>query len=155
MSKQHIHQFNIIGISVRTTNENMQAMKDIPALWNKFMVGQVAEKIPNKIDDTVYCIYTDYEKDHTKPYTTILGCKVKNLDHIPEGMTGKSVPAGDYTPFIAKGNIMQGSVYNEWMKIWDANLPRTFTSDFEVYGAKAQHPENAEVDIFIAVQPTL
>jgi predicted transcriptional regulator YdeE len=152
MSKQHIHQFNIIGISVRTTNENMQAMKDIPELWNKFMTGQVAEKIPNKIDDTVYCIYTDYEKDHTKPYTTILGCKVKNLDHIPEGMTGKSIPAGDYTPFLAKGNIMQGSVYNEWMKIWDANLPRTFTSDFEVYGAKAQNPENAEVDIFISLR---
>jgi predicted transcriptional regulator YdeE len=155
MSKQHINQFNMIGISVRTTNENMQAAKDIPALWNKFTAEQIAGKIPNKIDGTVYCIYTDYEKDHTKPYTTILGCKVKNLDHIPEGMTGKNIQAGDYTLFTAKGNIMQGSVYNEWMKIWDAGLPRAFTSDFEVYGTKAQNFENAEVDIFIAVQPTL
>jgi predicted transcriptional regulator YdeE len=151
MNKQHINEFNIIGISVRTTNENMQAAKDIPALWSKFTTEEIPGKIPNKIDDIVYCIYTDYEKDHTKPYTTILGCKVKNLDHIPEGMTGKSIPAGEYTPFIAKGNIMQGSVYNEWMKIWETNLPRIFSSDFEVYGVKAQDFENAEVDIFIAV----
>lgn len=151
MSTQHINQFHIIGISVRTTNENMQATKDIPALWDKFMKEQIAGKIPNKIDDTVYCIYTDYEKDHTKPYTTILGCKVKNLDTIPAGMIGKSIEGGDYTPFTAKGNVMQGSVFNEWTKIWNANLPRTFTSDFEVYGAKAQNFENAEVDIFIAV----
>jgi predicted transcriptional regulator YdeE len=154
MRTQHISSFHIIGISVRTTNENMQAMKDIPALWNKFTTERITGKIPNKIDNTVYCIYTDYEKDHTKPYTTILGCKVKNLDQVPEGMIGKNIQAGEYTSFIAKGNIMQGAVYNEWMKIWNANLPRTFTADFEVYGAKAQDFENAEVDIFIAVQPT-
>jgi predicted transcriptional regulator YdeE len=152
MKTQHIQPFYIIGISVRTTNENMQAMKDIPALWNKFMTGQIAEKITNKIDDMVYCVYTDYEKDHTKPYTTILGCRVKSLDHIPEGMTGTSIHGGDYQLFTAKGNVAQGSVYNEWLKIWDANLPRTFTADFEVYGSKAQDPENAEVDIFISLR---
>jgi len=37
------------------------------------------------------------------------------------------------------------------MKIWDANLPRTFTADFEVYDEKAQNPEDAAVDIFIAI----
>jgi predicted transcriptional regulator YdeE len=151
MRTQHINLFNVIGISVRTTNENMQAGKDIPALWNKFLKEQLAEKIPDKLEDTVYCIYTDYEKDHTKPYTTILGCKVKNLDHIPEGMVGKCVPEGTYTSFTAKGNVMQGAVFNEWTKIWNANLLRTFTSDFEVYGTKAHDFENAEVDIFIAI----
>ena len=31
-------QFKIIGISVRTINENNKAMMDIPALWNKFLL---------------------------------------------------------------------------------------------------------------------
>jgi predicted transcriptional regulator YdeE len=152
MNNQKVKQFSVIGISVRTTNENEQAAKDIPALWNKFMAEAIATKIPNKIDDAFYCIYTEYEKDHTKPYTTILGCKVENLDTIPNGMIGKIVNEATYTKHIAKGNIMQGIVFNEWVKIWNTNLPRTFTADFEIYGAKAQNPENAEVDIFIAVK---
>ena len=31
-----LESFKVIGISVRTTNENGQAAKDIPFLWNKF-----------------------------------------------------------------------------------------------------------------------
>ncbi len=151
MSTQKIQKFNVIGIAVRTSNENEQAATDIPALWEKFMAEGIAEKIPNKTDHSLYCIYTDYEKDHTKPYTTILGCKVENLDIIPDGMVGKTFETATYKKYVAKGNILQGLVYNEWIKIWNAGLPRTFTADFEVYGEKAQNPEDAEVDIYIAV----
>ncbi len=151
MSNQTIQKFSVIGISVRTSNENGQAGQDIPALWNKFMTEGIAEQIPNKIDNSIYCIYTEYEKDHTKPYTTILGCKVENLDAIPNGMVGKIFEETTYSKHIAKGNILQGMVFNEWTKIWNSDLSRTFTADFEVYGEKAQNPENAEVDIFIAV----
>jgi predicted transcriptional regulator YdeE len=70
---------------LRTTNENNQAAQDIPVLWEKLMNEGIVNAIPNKIDTTIYSLYTDYEKDHTKPYTTILGCKVENIDHIPEG----------------------------------------------------------------------
>ena len=152
MSNQKIQKFSVIGISVRTSNENGQAGQDIPALWNKFMSEGIAEKIPNKIDNSIYCIYTEYEKDHTKPYTTILGCKVENLDTIPNGMVGKTFDEANYTKHIAKGNILHGMVFGKWTKIWNSNLDRTFTADFEVYGEKAQNPENAEVDIFVAVK---
>jgi len=151
MNHQQIEPFNIIGISVRTTNENGQAVKDIPALWNRFMSEGIANKIPNKTSESIYCIYTEYEKDHTKPYTTIIGCRVDQVENIPAGMVGETFAGGPYMQFMAKGNLMQGAVYNEWMKIWDANLPRTFTADFEVYDEKAQNPEDAAVDIFIAI----
>jgi predicted transcriptional regulator YdeE len=152
MTIQNKKQFNIVGISVRTTNENGQMGQDIPALWSKFITEGIAQKTPNKIDNTIYCIYTDYEKDHTKPYTTILGCMVEHLNTIPNGMVGKAFDEASYTKFTAKGNILQGLVFNEWTKIWNMNLNRAFTADFEVYGEKAQNPENAEVDIFIAVK---
>ena len=152
MSNQTIQKFSVIGISVRTTNENNQAGQDIPALWNKFITEGISEKIPNKTDSSIYCIYTEYEKDHTKPYTTILGCKVENLDTIPNGMIGKAFEEATYTKHIAKGNILQGMVFGEWAKIWNSDLDRAFTADFEVYGEKAQNPENAEVDIFVAVK---
>lgn len=147
-----IETFNVIGISVRTTNENGTSAQDIPALWNKFMTEEIQGKIPNKISEDIFCIYTDYEKDHTKPYTTILGCKVESLDNIPENMVGKTVESADYEELIAKGNLSEGIVYSKWLEIWNSNLDRVFTADFEVYGEKVQNPENAEVDIYIAIR---
>lgn len=147
-----IQSFNVIGISVRTTNENGQSSQDIPALWNNFLTEGVITKIPNIIENSIYCIYTEYEKDHTKPYTCIVGCKVSTLEDIPNEMVGKTFEEAKYTQFVAKGNINQGMVFEEWIKIWNSDLPRTFTADFEVYGERAQNPENAEVDIFIAVK---
>ena len=152
MSIQTIQKFSVIGISVRTTNENGQAGQDIPALWSKFMSEGILEKIPNKIDNSIFCIYTEYEKDHTKPYTTILGCSVLSLENIPNEMVGKTFDEANYAKYIAKGNIMQGMVFGVWTKIWNSDLDRTFTADFEVYGEKSQNPENAEVDIFVAVK---
>ena len=152
MSNPTIPAFAVIGISIRTTNENGQAGQDIPALWNRFLTEGITAKIPNKIDNAVYCIYTDYEKDHTRPYTTILGCKVATLDAVPKGMVSKRIETATYTKHTARGSLSQGMVFDTWTEIWKADLPRTFTADFEVYGEKAQNPEDAEVDTFVAVE---
>lgn len=151
MTSQKITTFSIIGISVRTSNENNQSSIDIPELWNKFITEGITEKISNKIDDAIYCIYTEYEKDHTKPYTAILGCKVSNLENIPAGMVGKTFEEGNYVKRVAIGNILERMIFKEWTTIWNLNLNRSYTQDFEVYGEKAQNPENAEVEIFVAV----
>ena len=147
-----IEKFDIIGIAVNTTNENGQSGQDIPALWDKFIKEDIAKKIPNRVGDEIYCLYTDYEKDHTKPYTTILGCKVSTIDEVPQGMVGKKISEATYIKNIAKGSILEGIVFEEWAKIWNADLNRAFTTDFEVYGKKAQNPTHAEVDIFVAVK---
>ena len=152
MNKVKSEPFKVIGISVRTTNENNQAAIDIAALWGKFMNENVLNAIPNKIDNTVYSIYTDYESDHTKPYTTLLGCKVENLNTIPDGMMGKSFNGGDYVKLSAKGDLMKGLIVNKWLEIWAMDLARVYTADFEVFGEKAQNPGDAEIDFLIAVK---
>jgi predicted transcriptional regulator YdeE len=152
MTIQTLLSFNIIGVSVRTTNENNQAVQDIPVLWNEFFAKNISEKIPDKLDDTIYCIYTDYEKDHTQPYTALIGCKVRSLENIPEGLTGKAFNESHYYNYKVKGNLVEGAVFEAWKTIWNSPIPRAFTVDFEVYSEKAQNPENAEVDIFIAVK---
>lgn len=149
----NIETFNVIGISIRTTNESNQSAIDIPELWNKFFSENIMEKIPNKIDNTVYCVYTDYEKDHTKPYTTILGCKVKSLDKIPTYFTGVAIQKGKYDVFNVKGKLSDGvTVFKKWLEIWNVDIRRTYTTDFEVYGEKANDPDNGEMDIFVAVK---
>ena len=54
--------FKIIGISTVTTNESMV---DIENLWGKFWGENTADKIPNKVGDEFYAVYTDYESDYT------------------------------------------------------------------------------------------
>ncbi len=151
MQKVTIEPFKLIGISIRTSNENGKGAKEIAKLWGKFMSENILEKIPNKTDSTVYSLYTDYEGDHTKPYTAILGCKVSTLDDIPENMIGKSFDGGNYIKISAKGDLMKGLVVNKWSEIWRMDLDRAFTADFEVFGEKAQNPSNAEIDFLIAI----
>jgi len=152
METKQTDAFKIIGISVVTSNADGQAARDIPALWNRFFAENISAKIQDKLSEDLYCIYTDYVKDHTEPYTTILGYRVSNLDRVPEGLTGKVIDAGRYTSFMAKGKISEGIVFNAWLKIWDTPIDRAYTADFEIYGAKSQDPENAEVEIMIAVR---
>ena len=96
MQRVTIKPFQVIGITVNTTNENGQSAQDIGQLWETFMSEGIAEKIPNKIDQSILSIYTNYEGDHTQPYDTILGCKVSSLQEIPEGMVGQSFNGGTY-----------------------------------------------------------
>ncbi len=151
MQRIRIEPFKLIGIEVRTTNENHQAAKDIAELWQRFMGENILEKIPNKEDNTIYSLYTGYESDHTKPYTAILGCKVKDLNEIPEGMTGKQFDGGVYIKTSAKGDLMKGLIVDHWAKIWQMDMDRAYTTDFEVFGEKAQNPSDAEVDFYVAV----
>lgn len=152
MQKVKIEPFKVIGISVKTTNENGQSAQDIGQLWGKFMGEGIAAKIPNKIDNVVLSIYANYEGDHTKPYDTILCCKVSSLDDIPEGMVGQTFEGGTYQKFVANGDLTKGVVFNTWSEIWEQDLERNFVADFEVYGEKAQNPVEAEVDILVGVK---
>jgi len=151
MEQVRKNRFNVIGISVRTTNENGKAKKDIGALWERFSIENIASKIPSILDETVYAIYTDYEGDHTKPYTTIIGFKVANLNLIPDGMVGKFIEEASYSKFIAKGDLTGPAIIKQWERIWNMDLDRKYTSDFETYGEKAVDPANGEAEIYISV----
>jgi predicted DNA-binding transcriptional regulator YafY len=152
MEKTTIVPFQVIGISIRTTNENGRAAKEIAELWGRFMNENVLGAIPNKIDGTIYSLYTDYEGDHTQPYSVILGCRVSGLDNIPQGMVGRTFDGGNYVKITARGDLTKGLIVNEWSKIWEMDLDRAFTADFEVFGEKASDPADAEIDFMIAVK---
>lgn len=143
---------NLIGISVKTSNENGQSAKDMAALWNAFLTENMGGKIPNKVDNAIYSVYTDYEGDYTKPYTAIIGCKVESLDTIPGGMVGKKIHGGKYMKMTTRGNLAEGVVQKAWGKIWDMDIPRAYTSDFEYYSEKETNPADMEVAIFIAAK---
>ncbi len=149
---ENIEGFNIIGISVRTTNEGGKAAKDLGNLWSRFFAENIPAKITNIMSNEMYAIYTDYENDYMGEYTTLVGFKVSSLDDVPEGLTGRAFEGGSFKKFVAKGE-MPDSVVNEWQKIWSADkeLNRAYTYDYEVYGDKSQKGKDSEIDIYIAV----
>ena len=150
-----IPSFHFIGLPLRTSNDKMN---EIGAHWGKFYSEKIIDKIPDKIDNdgaggatSVLGMYTDYEGDHTKPYTLVLGCKVSGIDNIPEGLISKTIPKQKYAVFTAKGK-MPDCIVKAWGDIWNSGINRTYKFDFEVYGEKSGNPENAEVDIYISVK---
>jgi len=120
--------FHVVGISVRTSNENGRAKEDIPALWQKFMQNDMHAKVNNRIEESIYAVYTNYESDHTKPYDTILGFKVKDLNTIPDDMVGITIEKSNYKEFSAKGDLTKGVVINKWMEIWNMDLDRAYSA---------------------------
>jgi predicted transcriptional regulator YdeE len=152
MSKKEIDAFSVIGMAVKTENRPGFADVDIPKLWQQFMSEAITTKIPNKLSDTIYCVYTKYEGDFTQPYTTVLGCKVAHLSEIPVGMIGIEIPSGNYHHTEVKGNTLEGIVFAAWQTIWQTPLNRTYAADFEVYDERAANPNDAQISIFVGIQ---
>ena len=95
--------------------------------------------------------WIEEENDHTKPYTTFIGCKVTTANEIPEGMSSIIIGGGDYAVSSVRGNLSEGFVVKEWMRIWNSDLDRAYTADFEVYTPSEKDITNLEVGFYIAV----
>ncbi|WP_461788052.1 GyrI-like domain-containing protein [Pedobacter sp.] len=153
MQQHIISQINIIGIAVRTTNANGQSAIDIEALWGKFWKEEIHHQIPNKINNDIYAVYTDYETDYTGAYTTIIGASVSSLNKIPEGFVGISIESNQYENYISKGKMPE-AILNTWLEIWNdeaLNLRRAYHADFTIHGEKYYLGDQAEVSTFISV----
>ncbi len=143
--------FQVIGIEICTSNQT--AMIDLPKLWGKFFAENIKDRIPNKVNSNFLAVYTNYEGNHTKPYTCILCCEVNSLDTIPAGMVGKTIPSAKYEIFTAAGK-MPDKIVETWQYIWNSEIEkrRAYISDFEVYGEKYGNPESSEVEIYIGIK---
>jgi predicted transcriptional regulator YdeE len=145
----HQTSFKIIGISIRTNNQ--KAANDLGKLWSKFIGENTAKKIPNKISEDIYSIYTDYESDHNGDYTNIIGYQVSSIENTANGLVSKEIPSSNYQKFTAKGKFPE-CVQNTWGEIWNSEIERSYVADFEVYGDKSMNMTDAEVNIFISVK---
>ena len=138
----------VIGISVKTSNENFH--REGAPLWEKFYRENIAEKIPNRINQNNVGVYTDYEGDYTKPYTYIVGCEVSSLDSIPEGMKGVEMSASPYAIYTAQGEFPQ-SMLQTWQAIWKSPMKRAYATDIEIYPADFNPQTKPEIKIYIGI----
>jgi predicted DNA-binding transcriptional regulator YafY/predicted transcriptional regulator YdeE len=151
MSEIKMDCFQVLGIHVRTSNKDYKSANDISQLWAKFWAENISDKISCKLGTEIYSVYTNYESDQNGEYDCIIGFRVDNISSVPDNMKLVKIEKSNYKKFTAKGDIIKGIVANKWQEIWEINLNRTYSADFEVYDNRASNPENAEVDIFVGV----
>ena len=143
--------FSLIGLQLdrKTYNEGGQSGRDCGFLWQKFEKENFYARIPGKLSDEVFAVYFDYEGDHTQPYSYFIGCRVDSAADVPEGMTSLHIPEDNYIRLTAQGR-MPDCVAGKWNEIWESQIGRRYTYDFEVYGETSKDWTNATVDILLS-----
>jgi len=150
--------FTVIGISARTSNaKEMTAQGVIGPMWGRLMQEGLIAKIPNKADQSVIAVYTDYASDHNGDYTYVLGARVTSNAEVPAGMVAKKIPGGRFAVFTTETGPGPKVVPELWMRI--NSLPktavggdRTYGADFEVYDERARDPQNLQADVYIGIK---
>ena len=140
----------ITGIRIKTTNQDGKAMQDIGITWQKLFANGIYEKIPNKVNGKTIGLYTEYEGDYTKPYTFIAGAEVSKEVQIGEEIESIIIPKGKYAKFVITGDV-QNSVGQAWQEIWNMDLKRKYTCDFEEYQNNSEDMLKQEIHIYIAL----
>ncbi len=138
------------GLEIRTTNQNGQAIHDIGMLWQTFFETGVYHNIENKVNHKTIGLYTDYEKDYTKPYSFVVGAYVHGKIGL-KNTVQKVIPKGKYAKFVIVGDV-QKSVGEAWEKIWNMDLKRKYTCDFEEYQNETEDMQNQKIHIYIALE---
>lgn len=140
---KQLDEMIICGPTTRTNNK--EAVSVIPAVYKHFFENNVIGRIPDKVPSTqLYAAYTEYENDENGEYSFILGARVGHTDDNTTELIYKTIPAGKYAVFTVDS---KEQVFGVWQYIWNNDLNRSYTIDFEVYDTKSD-----AVEIYIAVK---
>jgi len=136
----------IIGITARTSNHADNLGEVIGGLWGRFHGEGIYQGIQNKVNQCSIGLYSDYQSDMNGPYDITVGAEVATSSK----QVTKVIPKGRYAKFVVKGH-MKDACINFWSKLWQMDLNRSYTSDFEEYqpGGDMDH---AEIHMYISIK---
>ncbi|GAA0070920.1 GyrI-like domain-containing protein [Clostridium sardiniense] len=146
----NLDEKKVVGLVKETTNNENKAVKDIGELWQKFIMEGYYEKVQNKKDNKAIGLYTDYQGDFTKPYNFFCCVEVSEASKIEAPLVSKTILGGKYAKFIIKGDV-KNSVGEFWLKLWQMDLDRSYTCDFEEYQNNSEDMQNQEIHIYISI----
>lgn len=130
---------------------------EIPALWRDFL-SRLPE-IPNRRDSHCTMGICGFVRDYDPVQSefSYLACtEVADLDHIPPGLLGRTIPGGKYAVFTHRGDA--DLLEETYRYIYGIFFPRSDLklaekADFEVYGRRYSPGRgDSEIDIYIPVE---
>lgn len=139
----HLEEKILVGVSAITGNSDPEMGKIIAGLWEKLYQGGVNSEIKNKVNEYDIGLYSDYTADQ---YCVTAGNEVSKAEN--SDLTIKTIPAGKYAKFSVHGH-MEKAVAAAWREIWQMELDRSFSGDFEEY--RNCDFEHCDIDIYVAL----
>jgi predicted transcriptional regulator YdeE len=149
--------FTLIGIEARTNNTD-SGRKAISEQWGRFFKEGIFDRIPDKLDASIYALYTDYESNRDGQFSLLIGAKASDAAMAPPGMVKKSVPKQKYAALSSAKGPVAKVVPEAWKQVWNLEDssglggPRSYRADFELYGPPSRDPNHAEVDLYIGIR---
>jgi predicted transcriptional regulator YdeE len=127
--RQFGEALTVMGIATRASNSDPKKIGD---LWRQFHAMGDHKIVEARLDDTVYGVYCEYEKDLSKPYTVVIGCAVPADAVVPEGLKKVQIEAGEFAVFPVTGPLPVG-IFAVWGEVWTTALERRYQADFDRY----------------------
>ncbi|WP_447402560.1 effector binding domain-containing protein [Lysinibacillus sp. fkY74-1] len=149
--------FQIIGISTKTSNANeLTAQAKIPQLWQDFYEKNIVDQLSKLDNQNVYSLYSDYETDVNGNYAITIGVEASKMNDASPEWVIKTIPAAKYLVFTSHKGKMPEIVIQTWQEIWawfaNSKVERTYTGDFELYDERCANPQEAQVEVYIAIK---
>ena len=150
--------FEVIGIEARTNNsQESTGGGAIPKQWQRLFMENLLGRIPDRIDQSIVAVYSNYASDWNGDYTYALGARVKPRSKSPEGMVAKNIPGGKFLEFTSKRGRPELVVPDMWKEVWayfqvPGNPTRAYGTDFEIYDDLSD-PSNVQVKLYVGVKP--
>lgn len=143
-----LEEKTIVGLTARTGNAKPDMPAVIGGLWQQFYQENVYQKIEKKVSDYAYGIYSDYNND---TYQVTVGVEVSQTgkdEQDKKELCAITIPRGTYAKFQVVGDMVQ-AVADAWGQIWQMDLKRIYSADFEEY--VAFDGTNSTVNIYVAI----
>ncbi len=145
-----LEEKKVVGLSARTSNHDANMGQLIGGLWGRFHGEGVFSSINSKVNKCAIGLYSDYETDMNGKYNITVGAEVSDTLGLISDTTIKTIPAGKYAKFIVKGHMQQACI-EFWTKLWQMEIDRAYTSDFEEY-QPGEDMDNSEIHMYIAIK---
>lgn len=145
----YLEEKTVAGLKIRTSNGDENMTKDIGQLWQDFYMKGIYQAIPNKKNDKAIGLYTNYESDVNGEYDVVVCSEIEKISNLPDEIYTQIIAAGKYAKFIVKGD-MHKAVGKFWIKLWNMDLDRKYSCDFEEYQSD-DDMNNAEIHIYISL----
>ncbi|MDR1747793.1 MAG: GyrI-like domain-containing protein [Spirochaetaceae bacterium] len=145
-----LEEKTVAGLSVRTANKEPDMMGKIGLVWQRLFNGGEGALIPDKKNDTVLGLYTNYQSDVNGSYDMIACYEVTETAKLPPQFTFAVIPAGRYAKFIFHGDA-EKDTGSFWNAVWNTPLERAYTGDFEEY-PPSKDSHTSDIYIYIAVK---
>lgn len=139
----------IVGVSVRTSNASPDMQQKIGELWTRYF-REINGRLAGGKGQAAYGLYTNYENGAQGDYDAFVGCEVDGDPAPQEGIRYVTIPAGSYAKFQFHGDVTKDmGIF--WKQVWQENLPRKFTCDFEEYSIGMGNGQPTDVAIYVAL----